>query len=115
MAVNKVVYNGETLVDLTEDTVTEDSLLNGVSAHSADGQVITGALVPVYGEAIAETYSASATYAVEDYVMQGGLLYQCTTAITTAEAWTAAHWTAVQVVDLTPLAITNDEIDGLFA
>lgn len=115
MAVNKVIYNGETLVDLTDDTVTEDSLLNGISAHSADGQVITGTLIPVYGEAIAETYSASETYAAGDYVMHGGLLYQCTTAITTAEAWTAEHWTTVQVVDLTPIAITDEEIDGLFA
>ena len=30
MAVNKVVYGGETLVDLTGDTVTEETLLKGV-------------------------------------------------------------------------------------
>ena len=42
MAVNKVIYNGETLVDLTGDTVTPDSLLVGATAHDASGRAITG-------------------------------------------------------------------------
>ena len=37
MAVNKVVYAGQTLVDLTADTVTSDALRQGYTAHSADG------------------------------------------------------------------------------
>lgn len=114
MAVNKVIYNEETLIDLTEDTVSESSLLSGVSAHSANGEAIVGTLAPVQETAIAETYSTSDTYAAGDYVMQDGLLYRCITAITTAEDWTAEHWEGVQVVTLTPTAITNDEIDGLF-
>ena len=43
----------------------------------------------------AAAYSSSATYAVGDYVFYGGTMYRCITAITTAEAWTAAHWTQV--------------------
>lgn len=46
---------------------------------------------------IAAEYSASSTYKVGDVVLYNGQLYKCTTAITTAEAWTAAHWTAVTV------------------
>ena len=46
---------------------------------------------------IAPAYSASSTYAVGEYVMYNNALYRCTTAITTAEAWTAAHWTAAQI------------------
>ena len=42
-------------------------------------------------------YSASSTYAVGDIVLKDGQLYECTTAISTAEAWTAGHWTAVTV------------------
>ena len=42
MAVNKVVYAGQTLVDLTADTVTADKLAQGITAHSADGEKITG-------------------------------------------------------------------------
>ena len=40
-------------------------------------------------------YSASATYAVGDRVRYGNYMYECNTAITTAEAWTASHWTAL--------------------
>lgn len=42
MAVNKVNLNGETLLDLTGDTVTPENLDYGVTAHAANGQVITG-------------------------------------------------------------------------
>lgn len=46
---------------------------------------------------LAAAYSASSTYAVGDIVLKDGQLYKCNTAITTAEAWNAAHWTAVTV------------------
>lgn len=42
---------------------------------------------------IAPTYSTSAAYPVGAYVYYNGDLYRCTTAITTGETWTAAHWT----------------------
>lgn len=40
----------------------------------------------------AEEYNAAGTYAVGDYCTKDGKLYKCTTAITAAEAWNAAHW-----------------------
>lgn len=48
---------------------------------------------------VADTYSASKTYAVGDYVYYNGTLYRCTTAISTTEAWTAGHWTAAKLGD----------------
>lgn len=42
MAISKVVYGGQTLVDLTPDTITADKLLKGITAHGADGEAITG-------------------------------------------------------------------------
>lgn len=48
---------------------------------------------------LAPAYSASSTYAVGDLVLHEGQLYECSTAISTAEAWTAAHWTAKTVAD----------------
>jgi len=39
---NKVVYNGVTLVDLTEDTVTAATLMQGYTAHDKSGALITG-------------------------------------------------------------------------
>lgn len=40
--VNKVVYNGNTLIDLTSDTITADKILYGFTAHDKSGAVITG-------------------------------------------------------------------------
>lgn len=45
MAINKVVYNNETLIDLTNDTVTTNDLVKGVVAHDKSGTKINGALV----------------------------------------------------------------------
>lgn len=42
MAVNKVVYDGNTLIDLTGDTVTADKLAVGYTAHGANGVQLTG-------------------------------------------------------------------------
>lgn len=39
---NKVVYNGIVLIDLTEDTVTADTLMQGYTAHDKSGALITG-------------------------------------------------------------------------
>lgn len=44
MAVNKVEINGETKLDLTQDTVTPQTLLSGVTAHNAAGEQIVGAV-----------------------------------------------------------------------
>lgn len=41
---NKVVWDNQTLIDLTSDTVTAGSLLRGVTAHGANGQPLTGTL-----------------------------------------------------------------------
>lgn len=40
--VSKVVYNGNILIDLTSDTVEEDKLLQGYTAHGKDGALVTG-------------------------------------------------------------------------
>lgn len=39
---NKVVYDGEVLIDLTADTVTPDKLAKGITAHDKSGTMITG-------------------------------------------------------------------------
>jgi len=40
--ISKVIYAGETLIDLTNDTVTKDKLLIGATAHGKDGELIEG-------------------------------------------------------------------------
>lgn len=50
MAVSKVVYGNQTLIDLTGDTVTADTLIQGVTAHSKSGVQLTGtAVISKYG------------------------------------------------------------------
>lgn len=40
--VNKVIYGGQTLIDLTADTVTPEMLAEGYTAHDASGALIIG-------------------------------------------------------------------------
>ncbi|MDD3204142.1 MAG: hypothetical protein PHS74_00175 [Lachnospiraceae bacterium] len=42
MAINKVIYGGETLIDLTSDTVVAEKMLEGFTAHDKSGAPITG-------------------------------------------------------------------------
>lgn len=42
MAINKVIFAGTTLIDLTGDTVDPSILMNGYTAHNASGEVIQG-------------------------------------------------------------------------
>lgn len=61
--INKVDLNGVTVLDLTADTVTEQSLLLGTTAHNAKGELITGTLVPcvVYSTENPETITTNVT------------------------------------------------------
>lgn len=40
--VNKVIYGGNTLIDLTADTVTADKILSGFTTHGPSGAPLTG-------------------------------------------------------------------------
>lgn len=48
---------------------------------------------------LAADYSTSKTYKVGDYAWYGGVLKRCIVAITTAESYTAAHWTNAVIGD----------------
>lgn len=56
MAISKVVYGGNTLIDLTADTIKEEKILKGYTAHGADGEPIVGTC-----EFDANTQDATAT------------------------------------------------------
>ena len=58
MAISKVVYGGNTLIDLTADTVTKEKVLKGYTTHGPDGEPITGTC-----EYDANTQDATATSA----------------------------------------------------
>lgn len=41
-AISKVVYGNQTIMDISQDTVTAATLLSGETAHGSDGEAITG-------------------------------------------------------------------------
>lgn len=62
MDVNKIEYDGRVLLDLTEDTVTEDQLLEGAVAHDKTGKQIVGALISLAEDTVTpENLLAGAT------------------------------------------------------
>lgn len=67
------------------------------AADSADAAAASATTASNAAANFAPAYSSSATYAVGDHVLYDGGYYVCNTAITTAEAWTSAHWTATKV------------------
>lgn len=66
MGNSKIVYYGETLMDLTGDTVEAEKLLKGVTAHDKTGERITG------------TYEAAEPYAVIGVTYPAGSVCTCT-------------------------------------
>ena len=70
MAVNKVVYGGNTLVDLTGDTVTAADLADGVKATGADGNPIVGLMQKV---TIDTELSTTSTNPVQNKVIYDAL------------------------------------------
>lgn len=70
MAVNKIIYGGRTLVDLTSDTVTANDLADGVKATGADGNPIVGLMQKV---TIDTELSATSTNPVANKVVYNAL------------------------------------------
>ena len=71
MAVNKVIYGGNTLVDLTGDTVTAADLADGVKATGADGNPVIGLMQKVTIDA---ELSTTSTNPVQNTVIYNALL-----------------------------------------
>lgn len=48
---------------------------------------------------LADVYDPTTTYDVGEFCVHNNMLYKCTTAISSPEAWTAAHWSSEKVCD----------------
>lgn len=57
MAINKVVYGNTTLLDLTNDTVASEKMLQGVTAHAANGSTVTGTIITKTSSALSASGS----------------------------------------------------------
>jgi hypothetical protein len=80
------------------DIFIDDSAQNPETISDALGDVYRALTDKANTSVISEEYDSTSTYAVGDYCIYEGVLYKCNTAIATAEAWTAAHWTATAVM-----------------
>lgn len=89
-----MTVNATTLAAGSQATYSYDEDTNTATFGIPQGEAGAGA-----AGVVASAYSSSSTYAVGDYVIHNSNLYRCTTAITTAEAFTAAHWTQVVLGD----------------
>ena len=100
-------WAAESVVSFTYDSDSDAWRMNDSGANKAIVNYLTGlnntevaareaAITQVYSR-IAPTYDSTATYKKNDLVIYGEQLYRCNDDITTAESWTAAHWTATTV------------------
>lgn len=85
---------------VVEGDVFDESTMNNLesriaSAFSDDADAIEDAS----GLNFAEEYDPTSTYAVGDFCVHDGILYKCSTAISSAEPWTVAHWQRTYATD----------------
>ena len=94
------MYNGTNyvMIDAAVSTTTyygSTKLYTGAGSTSEALSLTPKSLYDLANGSICAYYSASSTYALGDIVRYANNIYVCSTAITTAESWTAAHWTAL--------------------
>lgn len=111
MAVNKVIYDGETLMDLTDSTVSEESLLEGAVAYNAAGERITGAVVTVPVDSAPTEGSSNAVSSGGVYTAlqsAGGGAKRYTVTLPTSGWAAGSSYAYEQTVSVSGAAITAD-------
>ncbi len=111
MAINKVIYDGETLMDVTDSTVSEESLLEGAVAYNAAGERIVGAVVTVPVDDVPVEGSGNAVSSggvFEALQSAGGKATRCTVTLA-ADGWTAGSGYAYeQTVSISGVTAETD-------
>lgn len=83
----------------------------GTTSYKAKLEQILGVAFSEIEPNFSGAYDSTSTYAVGDYVVYQHDLYVCNTAISTAEDWTAAHWTQTDIGSV--LESLKADIDAL--
>lgn len=83
--------------------------------HGGTGESTAAAALEALGAAasaeLADSYNDNGTYDVGELCIYNNTLYKCTTAIDTAEAWNADHWTATTISE--DMVKQSDVVDSL--
>lgn len=66
MAISKIILNGVTQIDLTQDTVTANNLIAPNTAHGANGEAITGTATSGSSTLTTKTITLNGTYSASD-------------------------------------------------
>lgn len=85
--VNKVIYGGTTLIDISDTTATANTILEGYTAYGADGSKITG------------TASGQSLIVVDTPDSHGGTIREITGKVVHLQTKTITPTSSVQIVD----------------
>lgn len=77
------------------DTLYDDSEIQGKIANQSNEIEKNKANIGT----MSDTYDKTKTYAVDDIVIQNGLLYKCKIAVTTAEEFDSSKWEKISILD----------------
>lgn len=103
-----LIRNG---VKIGGTTVYVDDTLSVSSTNAIQNNTITTKINQI--APLSLEYDDTATYNVNDYCVNNNILYRCTTAITTAESFNPAHWTATNITaDLITLMNNKVTVDA---
>ena len=100
------------IINLTEATEIADGMYLVTDASTGTRKLSLQKVLDKAGGNVADDYDATATYEVGDLCVYKGVLYECTTAITTAEAWNSAHWSRINLGDI--VADIDGSIEELY-
>lgn len=113
MANNKIIYNGTTLIDLTEDTAVAADVAQGKTFHLADGTQATGTASGGGGDTLADAYTQagyiyenSDITSLSNYMLAGSKVVGVNLpAVTTVGNYTFQQCTSLPSISL-PSAVT---------
>lgn len=100
MAVNKVVFGGETVIDLTKDTVSPETLAEGVTAHDKSGKAIVGTMQAGGGDAGGSSIDEFLSHGIEGAYVNDTLVSARMYAFAGNEYMTSADFAKLEYMDM---------------
>ena len=80
------------------DVAIDNSNVITATLNATAVALLTKADTAIQPDVIAQAFSTASVYALGDYVMYNGKLYECTIAVTVAGIWNASNWTESKVM-----------------